>query len=275
MNAHLRRDACPGLSVPMQTGDGLLARLTPSGDTIALKAFAGLCDAARRHGNGIVEVTSRGSIQVRGLTATSAPAFAATVAKLGIAAQDGIPVIVNPLTGLDPDERLDAGTMAAELARGAGAAACWRPNSRSRSTAAARCISIICGPTCGCAPTADAGASTVAKTTTAAHAAEPVGVASAARRSCRHRHRAAARPFRRRDTDTACRRRKAGRRTGPSHRAGPRAALHRRGAGVFQRTRHAWASSSTRAIRAAASSLAPAHRSAPRPKSRPAPSRRS
>ena len=43
----LRRGACPGLSAPMATGDGLFARLTPAGSTIALDAFAGLCAAAR------------------------------------------------------------------------------------------------------------------------------------------------------------------------------------------------------------------------------------
>jgi precorrin-3B synthase len=81
----------------MTTGDGLLARLTPSGSTIALDAFAGLCAAARWHGNGIVEVTSRGSIQVRGLSEVSAPLFAADVAALRIDGSDGIPVLTDPL----------------------------------------------------------------------------------------------------------------------------------------------------------------------------------
>ena len=100
MDRSMRRGACPGLSAPMATGDGLLARLTPAGSTIALDAFAGLCAAARTHGNGIVEITSRGSIQVRGLSAASAPLFAADVASLGIEASDGIPVVTDPLAGL-------------------------------------------------------------------------------------------------------------------------------------------------------------------------------
>src|ERR1700688_2342166 len=108
------RGACPGLSAPMTTGDGLLVRLLPIG-TIALDAFAGLCAAARQHGNGIVEVTSRGSIQIRGLSAASAPRFAVTVAALGIAAGDGIPVLINPLAGLDPEEIIDARALAADL----------------------------------------------------------------------------------------------------------------------------------------------------------------
>jgi precorrin-3B synthase len=110
------RGACPGLSAPMTTGDGLLVRLLPIG-TIALDTFAALCAAARQHGNGIVEVTSRGSIQIRGLSAASAPRFAAAVAALGIAAEDGVPVLTDPLAGLISDEIIDATALAADLRR--------------------------------------------------------------------------------------------------------------------------------------------------------------
>jgi precorrin-3B synthase len=109
-----RRGACPGLSAPMATGDGLLVRLLPTG-TIALDAFATLCAAARQHGNGIIEVTSRGSIQIRGLSAATAPRFAAAIAALGIAAEDGIAILMNPLAGLDAEDIIDAGALAADL----------------------------------------------------------------------------------------------------------------------------------------------------------------
>jgi precorrin-3B synthase len=112
--ADFRRGACPGLSAPMQTGDGLLARLMPTG-TITLDAMSGLAAAAQTYGNCIVEITSRGSIQVRGLTPESAPAFAEAVAALGIPAHDGVPVIADPLAGLDPSEVIDAGRLAAAL----------------------------------------------------------------------------------------------------------------------------------------------------------------
>jgi precorrin-3B synthase len=98
----------------MATGDGLLARLMPAG-TMMLDAMAGLAAAARRHGNGILEITSRGSIQIRGLSDRSACDLADAVARLGIAAHDGIPIIGNPLTGLDPDELIDASALAAAL----------------------------------------------------------------------------------------------------------------------------------------------------------------
>jgi precorrin-3B synthase len=100
----------------MTTGDGLLVRLLPVG-TIALDAFAALCAAARQHGNSIIEVTSRGSIQIRGLSPASAPHIAAAVAALDIAAGDGIPVLTNPLAGLDAEDIIDAGALAAELRR--------------------------------------------------------------------------------------------------------------------------------------------------------------
>jgi precorrin-3B synthase len=60
-------------------------------------------------------VTARGSIQVRGLDATSAPRFAAAVGALGIAAQDSVPVHCNPLSGLDREEILDASTLSVDL----------------------------------------------------------------------------------------------------------------------------------------------------------------
>src|ERR1700674_3472507 len=111
-----RRGACPGLSAPLPTGDGLLVRLLPIG-TMPLAAFSGLCAAAQTHGNGVIEITSRGSIQVRGLSAASAPDFAADIAALGIAAADGVPVLADALAGIGAGEIFDAGALAADLRR--------------------------------------------------------------------------------------------------------------------------------------------------------------
>jgi precorrin-3B synthase len=111
----LRRGACPGLAAPMPTGDGLLARLPAAGSTLGLDATAALADAARRHGNGIIEVTARGSIQIRGLTAASAPAFADTVAALDIDPGDSVPILLDPLSGLAPSPAIDGRPVAAAL----------------------------------------------------------------------------------------------------------------------------------------------------------------
>ena len=127
MNAPLRRGACPGLSQPMTTGDGLLVRLTPTGTTMPCEAFAALCTAARRYGNGVIEITSRGSVQIRGLTEDSVKQFAATVAGIDLAFGEGPPVLSDPLAGLDPREAADAGAIAADL-RDAIAAAPFAAN---------------------------------------------------------------------------------------------------------------------------------------------------
>jgi len=109
-----RRGTCPGLADPLPTGDGLLARLALA-RAVPLDAFAALCAAAQAHGNGIVEITSRGSVQVRGLTARSAPAFAAAVEALDIADAAAGRVVGNPLAGLDPHEIFDVTEVADRL----------------------------------------------------------------------------------------------------------------------------------------------------------------
>jgi precorrin-3B synthase len=101
----------------MPTGDGLLVRFLPV-ETMTLAAMSGLCAAARAHGNGIIEITSRGSVQLRGLSEKSAPQCDAAIAALGIAAAEGIPLHCSPLAGLDAEELLDAHMAAGEL-RGA------------------------------------------------------------------------------------------------------------------------------------------------------------
>jgi precorrin-3B synthase len=91
----------------MQTGDGLLVRLNPVAGGLPPGTLIGLCSSAARHGNGIMEVTQRGSIQIRGLTPQGALDLADDVNALGIAVRTGVPVEMSPLAGLDPDEIAD------------------------------------------------------------------------------------------------------------------------------------------------------------------------
>jgi precorrin-3B synthase len=104
----------------MPTGDGLLARLMPPAP-LALEAFAALCDASQAHGNGIMEVTQRGSLQVRGLSPDSAVLFARTAAALGLGAEGGPVILASPLFGLDARESVElpalGAALRAELAR--------------------------------------------------------------------------------------------------------------------------------------------------------------
>ncbi len=107
MSAFSRRGACPALSAPMRTGDGFIVRLNPVAGGFAPNTLVGLCESALRHGNGVMEVTARGSLQIRGLTAESAALLAADVDAMGIAVRSGVPVETGPLAGIDPDEIAD------------------------------------------------------------------------------------------------------------------------------------------------------------------------
>ena len=115
MTSFSRRGACPALSAPMQTGDGLLVRINPLAGELAPNTMIGLSESAARHGNGIVEVTARGSIQIRGLTAESACLLAGEVDALGIAVRTGVPVDTSPIAGMDPVEVADPAPLAAAI----------------------------------------------------------------------------------------------------------------------------------------------------------------
>ncbi|SCW30822.1 precorrin-3B synthase [Ancylobacter rudongensis] len=114
----MRRGACPSLPEPMQTGDGLLARLQPLAP-LNLDQLAGLALLAADRGNGILEVTARGKLQLRGLTPATAPGLAEAVAALGIAVPQGFPVEVSALAGQDPSARFDPRPLARSISDGA------------------------------------------------------------------------------------------------------------------------------------------------------------
>jgi len=109
-----RRGACPTLGAPMQTGDGLLARLRVAGNRLAPQQLAALARLALAHGNGLVEITARGNLQVRGLTPASAPLFARTAGAL-LPVETGLVVDLSPLAGEDPAEKADPLPLAARI----------------------------------------------------------------------------------------------------------------------------------------------------------------
>lgn len=115
MNAFSRRGACPALAAPMQTGDGLLVRLNPVAGGLSPKSLIGLAESAMRHGNGIMEVTARGSLQIRGLTADTVRLLATEVDALGIAVRTGMPVETGPLAGIDSYEIADPRPLAERI----------------------------------------------------------------------------------------------------------------------------------------------------------------
>lgn len=110
-----RRGACPTLTAPMATGDGLLARLALERPGLFPAALAEIALAAADHGNGLIDVSARGNIQIRGLSALSLPALTARIESLDILAPDGPAIAVNPLAGVDPAIQRDPLSLANRL----------------------------------------------------------------------------------------------------------------------------------------------------------------
>lgn len=98
----------------MQTGDGLLARLRILGDHLTPRRLQAIAAAAAQFGNGQLEITARGNLQVRGLTPQSAPLFADAVETIVPIAR-GLVVETPPLAGLDPLERADPRPLASAI----------------------------------------------------------------------------------------------------------------------------------------------------------------
>ena len=61
---------CPGAHRPMMSGDGLVVRVRPFLGQIDRSQATGLCDLALRFGNGILDLTSRANLQIRGVAET-------------------------------------------------------------------------------------------------------------------------------------------------------------------------------------------------------------
>ncbi|MBY5786224.1 precorrin-3B synthase [Rhizobium leguminosarum] len=99
-----RRGACPALAAPMPTGDGLLVRLRPAGGALTPSQFASLARSAAAHGNGILEITTRGNLQIRGLRAETVGQLVADIDVAGITVPDGPAIETSPLHGIDPEE---------------------------------------------------------------------------------------------------------------------------------------------------------------------------
>ncbi len=51
----------------MLSGDGMLLRVRPMLGEVSAEAMRGLCDLAGRHGNGLIDLTSRANLQLRGV----------------------------------------------------------------------------------------------------------------------------------------------------------------------------------------------------------------
>jgi len=122
---------CPTLLSPMQSGDGWLARVKPSAGVVSAVRARLIADAARRHGNGHIDLTARANLQIRGLSPHSAEEFAETIIGEGLAnanlSLEAIRnVMASPLGPDDPSAAFDSHAAARDIeAMLAGSPALW------------------------------------------------------------------------------------------------------------------------------------------------------
>ena len=98
----------------MRTGDGLLARLRVPERQLLPRQLRDIAALAQRFGNGQLEITARGNLQVRGLADQTAPLLAQAVDSI-LPTETGLVVETPPLAGLDPTELADPRPLAAAL----------------------------------------------------------------------------------------------------------------------------------------------------------------
>lgn len=65
---HRLRGWCPGAWRPMASGDGLIVRVRPRLARLSHLQLLGLCQAAQRCGNGLIDLTNRANLQLRGVS---------------------------------------------------------------------------------------------------------------------------------------------------------------------------------------------------------------
>ena len=64
---------CPGALRPMQSGDGLVTRIRPPLGRLLPQQAQAIAQASRTHGSGIIDLSARANLQLRGVTETSHP----------------------------------------------------------------------------------------------------------------------------------------------------------------------------------------------------------
>ncbi|MDS9468239.1 precorrin-3B synthase [Paracoccus sp. MBLB3053] len=84
MSAPEIRGWCPGAHRPMMSGDGLVVRIRPPFGEMNAEQAQGLASLASNCGNGIIELTSRANLQLRGVSPATYDQVAAGLAALGL-----------------------------------------------------------------------------------------------------------------------------------------------------------------------------------------------
>lgn len=111
---------CPGALRPMESGDGLIVRMRLTGGIVPAGTLAAIADLSTRFGNGLVDLSQRANLQLRGVREADLPALQDALAALGLLDRSRESeavrnVIAPPLAGLDPSALVDGGGLVRAL----------------------------------------------------------------------------------------------------------------------------------------------------------------
>jgi precorrin-3B synthase len=103
----VRKGWCPGALRPMESGDGLLVRLRLSGGELSPALAAEIAEGARSYGNGVLDLSARGNLQIRGVRAETWEPLVERLAACGLIdaspeAESVRNVLVSPFAGFFP-----------------------------------------------------------------------------------------------------------------------------------------------------------------------------
>jgi precorrin-3B synthase len=84
MNRFAIKGWCPSAYRPMLSGDGLVMRVRPRAGRLSAAQANGIADLAERHGNGLIDLTGRANLQIRGVSTADHAPLLAGLTQLGL-----------------------------------------------------------------------------------------------------------------------------------------------------------------------------------------------
>ncbi len=120
MTAIARKGWCPGALRPMETGDGYLVRLRIVNGALSFALAGEIATLSERFGNGLIDLSARANMQMRGVTPDNLESLWARLAERGLldaeaAAEAVRNVAPSPLAGFDESAVIDARPVVAAL----------------------------------------------------------------------------------------------------------------------------------------------------------------
>ncbi|ATH79932.1 precorrin-3B synthase [Ectopseudomonas guguanensis] len=120
MPTSVRPSACPGLLRIVPALDGGICRVKLPGGVLRSAQARAIAEAARQHASGVLELTNRSNLQIRGVLPGQESTLIDALLGAGLgprvaSADDVRNLLLSPAAGLDPQARMDVRPLANQL----------------------------------------------------------------------------------------------------------------------------------------------------------------